>query len=312
VIDNLVQATVVTADGSILTASETSNPDLFWGIRGGGGNFGVCTEFVVKLHPQRRTVFAGPLIFPPPAVEGLIAATQKWCANGLSEKEAMVQVFTRGRDGQPCIVVIIFYNGSEAEGKANFKFLYDLGPVMDIAKEIPYEALNALQNEHTKHGSAHYVKGVLQTKPVLSTIQAVFDKATQLSENKTLQMNILYEYVSTTKVHSVPAGTTAFRRRPGYNILLLADWAEDTPENLNAARDGVWSLADLLSKSQTDFPEVEKVGYANYDFEEEVGGVQGNKAQAIFAENYPKLQILKKKYDPENIFSKWFAITPAA
>lgn len=101
--------TVVTADGSILTANETSNPDLFWGLRGGGSNFGVCTEFVLKLHPQRRTVFAGPVIFPPPAVEKLVAATNKWWANGPSEKEAMVQVFTRGPDKQVTLCCLLYY-----------------------------------------------------------------------------------------------------------------------------------------------------------------------------------------------------------
>lgn len=95
-----LQATVVTADGSILTANETTNPDLFWGIRGGGSNFGVCTEFVLKLHPQRRTVFAGPIIFPPTALESVVTATQKWWDGGPSQKEAIVHGYTRGPDGQ--------------------------------------------------------------------------------------------------------------------------------------------------------------------------------------------------------------------
>ena len=98
VIDNLVRVTITTADGSTRTASSIENSDLFWAIRGGGCNFGVVTEFVYKLHPQRRTVYAGPMIFAPPALEKLVAVTEKWWTQGPGEKEGMVQLFTRGPD----------------------------------------------------------------------------------------------------------------------------------------------------------------------------------------------------------------------
>jgi FAD/FMN-containing dehydrogenase len=94
-IDNLVQATVVTADGSVLTASQTSHPDLFWGIRGGGSNFGIVTEFVLKVFPQRKTVFAGPIIFPPPLVSKVADAVDKWWPSA-GQKEAAMLSFTRG------------------------------------------------------------------------------------------------------------------------------------------------------------------------------------------------------------------------
>jgi len=93
------QATVVVADGSVLTASQTENPDLFFGIRGGGSNFGVCTEFVLKLHPQRRSIFSGIAVFAPDALEKLMSVTEEWWNKGISEKEGIIQTFTRGRDG---------------------------------------------------------------------------------------------------------------------------------------------------------------------------------------------------------------------
>lgn len=86
----------MTSDGSILTANEKENADLFWGIRGAGSNFGVVTEFVLQLHPQRRTIFCGLAIFTPDKLEALLDTTQAWLNNGPSTKEGMMQGFVRG------------------------------------------------------------------------------------------------------------------------------------------------------------------------------------------------------------------------
>ena len=139
-----MQATIVTADGKALTVSESENADLFWGIRGGGSNFGVCTEFVLRLHPQRRTVFAGILIFPPDVIDDLMKVLSQWWET-TTDHEGILQIFGRGPDGkvsdgcsmcyraeqltasfQDCILLGIFYNGSEDDGRKNFQRFYDL------------------------------------------------------------------------------------------------------------------------------------------------------------------------------------------
>ena len=88
----------MTADGSTLTTSADDHPDLYFAIRGGGGNFGVVTEFVFKLWPQRATVYAGALIFPAPALEKIVEATNKWWKT-VTERESMLQVLTVAPDG---------------------------------------------------------------------------------------------------------------------------------------------------------------------------------------------------------------------
>ena len=85
----------------MLTTNENENPDLFFGIRGGGSNFGVVTEFVYKLHPQRRTVYSGMLIYPPTALEKLVSVTAEWWAT-VGEKQGMLQITTVGPDGNVC------------------------------------------------------------------------------------------------------------------------------------------------------------------------------------------------------------------
>jgi len=82
-----------------MTASEKENPNLFWAIRGGGSNFGVCTELVLQLHPQSQHVFAGTATFRVEQLEKLISTTDAWWAAGPSENEGMVQAMTRGSDG---------------------------------------------------------------------------------------------------------------------------------------------------------------------------------------------------------------------
>ena len=94
---------MVTARGEVLTASATENADLFWGIRGAGCNFGVVTEFVLQLHPQRPTVFGGVVAYPPPLIESAVSATAKFVEEGLSAKEAIFYVQTLDPAGNVCI-----------------------------------------------------------------------------------------------------------------------------------------------------------------------------------------------------------------
>lgn len=94
------QVAVTTADGENRIVNKDCYPDLFWAIRGGGCNFGVVTEFVYRLHPQRRTVYSGSLIFAPSALDELIPQTAEWWKIGPKPKEGMLQWFTRGPDRQ--------------------------------------------------------------------------------------------------------------------------------------------------------------------------------------------------------------------
>lgn len=123
-----MQATVVTASGDILEASADSNPDLFWGIRGGGCNFGVVTEFIIKLHPQPNPVWFAHLVFLPNMLGPLVAAVEKWFTTADPKKEAgMLGFATSPGDHRPCVMFGALFNGTEAEGRQKFAEIIALG-----------------------------------------------------------------------------------------------------------------------------------------------------------------------------------------
>ncbi|KAG6864277.1 hypothetical protein C0993_009051, partial [Termitomyces sp. T159_Od127] len=234
-IDNLVQATVVTADGSVLIASDKENPDLFFGIRGGGCNFGVVTEFVLRLHPQRKTVYAGMLVFPPPVLEKLVEVTQKWRERA-GEKEAMFQVMTLGPDGKASNLL------------SNV-----------ISSTYPY----VLANQALFHGQGIYMKGIAHREPRYESIKKAFDHVQKVS-GPDFKANILFEYLPLAKIGAVPSDRTAFRRDPTASILVLVIWKEDTKENSDRGKSVAHELAELVVEGQQGVSPTQIMGYSNY------------------------------------------------
>ncbi|KAF6749617.1 FAD binding domain-containing protein [Ephemerocybe angulata] len=322
-IDNLKQVTIITANGDILTASATENNDLFWAIRGGGSNFGVVAEFMYKLHPQRKTVFAGPIIFAPTKLEKLVQVTKKWLEN-IKEDEGMNQICTV-IEGKPVIALYIFFNGSEEEGKANFKDFYDLGPFKEGAKEIPYERLNGMLSDKVEHGICYYLSGISQKTPHYESTAEAIKKITEVVQQGTFKAAVLFEFFSLAKVNSVSTEATAFRRQLSHNILCTVRWSAsvDGPEKTGEARQITKDVHEIILRGQGNLSASEQQGYTNYGHDLDLPSsllghpsldhnAASSRSQNAFAENYPRLQAIKKIYDPEHIFNKWYPIVPAA
>ncbi|KAG8737846.1 hypothetical protein FRC10_007599 [Ceratobasidium sp. 414] len=158
VIDNLVSATVVTASGDIVSTSETENPDLLWALRGGGGNFGVVTEFIFRLHEQRPDLYQASLMFPPPSVDILMSEINAWLVDR-SIIETGALVFAVGPTGQPALALYLLYNGDSAEGKKKFERFVKLGPVVHQDQTIPYIKLNQMLNPISTPGDCRHSRG---------------------------------------------------------------------------------------------------------------------------------------------------------
>ncbi|CAA7269963.1 unnamed protein product [Cyclocybe aegerita] len=303
--DNLIQVTIVTADGSILTVNETENPDLYFAVRGGGGNFGVVTEFVLRLHPQRPTVYSGIVVYPAKAAEKLHEASEKWWKQA-ADDESMLKIVTVDPDGKAIIAVLPFYNGIEAEGRERFKGIIEAGLVKDMSKEIPYEELNSLQNPLAKHGSGVYMKGVALRRVHLPSFVKAHKRLAEIISGGVFRGAITYEFFGLKKVNAVPIDATAFRREMAGNVLINILW-DVSQDRTEEARKLTHELCAIVLEGQQGISESESLGYSNYDHDTAIS----DKAKLVFGANYPRLQGIKKRYDPDNVFDRWFPITPA-
>ncbi|KAG9032892.1 hypothetical protein FS837_002612 [Tulasnella sp. UAMH 9824] len=309
-LDNLVSATVVLANGDIVQASATEHPDLFWGIRGGGSNFGIVVEFVFKLHSQRSDVYRTTLTYAPSLLPIVIRQIDRWTRKQ-TPNEAGRLIFTTDSQGKPAVVFIGFKNSDAKEGEAAFKGFVELGPLENVSGMIPYEKLNTMMDSysvpgHRLHWGVHLER--LDLKPFKKALEA-FTKL--LNEHPEAASSFVsFEFYHYDKIASVPTEATAFAHRaPVYNALVTTQWekAAFTPVAQAVTRE----LADTIARAaSTDL--ATNVGYPNY-----ADGVSGkNKtdtySKVAFGANYERMQEVKKMYDPESMFSKWFAVQPAA
>ncbi|KAI0029050.1 FAD-binding domain-containing protein [Vararia minispora EC-137] len=310
VVDNLFQVTIVTADGSILTASESENSELFWGVRGGGSNFGIVTEFVFKMHPQRQTVFCGNLIFPGPAVAGVMAELKKWLEGEPNPKSAAGLFVTLNEDGHPIVALLLFFNGSEAEGRKYFKAFFDIGPVADMTKEIPYTDVNCINNMTFKHDINYYMKGVFASQLRPDDAVAIQKRIVEVFEKTRLTITFVFELFPPQKAMSFGKDSTSFVRWDGISTVAAAMWnVDDLTQKQEDVRQAVHEVCTIVTAANGDSAS-ENTGYGNYSALASFY-LGESKSAALFGEHYPRLQALKKKYDPEMVFNKWNAIVPA-
>ncbi|KAJ7596435.1 hypothetical protein C8J56DRAFT_816199 [Mycena floridula] len=309
-VDSIVQATVVTATGLVLTANDKENQDLFFGIRGGGSNFGVCTEIVFRLYPQRPTVYAGNLIYPGPRLETIMAVhEERQKAGEVSPKELVQQMCVVAPDGKPAVLVCLFYNGSEAEGKLHFKKYLDLGPIINDAKEIPYETFGTLQNPHFKPGRFAYSSATSVASLNYPITAEAHEILVKFAAETKIEPVLEYLILDNKKTLEVPRDIMAFPRDKVILTVLLFLWYDDSSgKNNELARDMSKKITTLLQQGQPTSASA-RLGYFNADGD--ATARDDAKVAAAFGSNYAKLQALKKKYDPEVVFNRWFPIVPA-
>lgn len=195
-------------------------------------------------------------------------------------------------------------------------------PVADMTDEHPYEKVNGLNNVMVPHGLCRYVKSIFIGRAQDEITPKTMDRWLVLSsDNSPVQYSVFHEYFPGGKISSVPEDATAYiHRKKTSHALAMAVWTDNTPENLEAAKKGVHELI----QPSIDLEAVpEELGYSNYsqcypvdsvldltDVWSMTGGEADSSAnQLLFGENYPRLQKIKRKYDPEGLFNKWYNIS---
>lgn len=294
--DNLIAAEVVTADGALVRASADENPDLFWGLRGGGGNFGVVTAFHFRLHPIEPLLLAGMLIYPAAQARDVLRNFRDFMGSAPDEVGAALALVTappadfvpEPARGKPIVAVVLFYNGPVTDGERVLAPLRSFGPpAVDLVQPMPYVAVQALMDDGNPKG--------LQNYWTADFFDALPDEAVDvLVEHGTKPVSPLGQVVV------VPAGgaiarvaedATAFsNRNAAWNIHFLSMWTDpaDTPRNIAFTK----AIAAAMKPFSTG-----KV-YLNFIGDEG----QARVAAAYGPEKYARLRALKRKWDPQNLF----------
>jgi FAD/FMN-containing dehydrogenase len=291
--DNLVGADVVTADGQLVHASAQEHPDLFWALRGGGGNFGVVTAFEYTVHDVGPTVFAGGVFYSGDAVEAVLRGYREACAQAGDELSTAVNLTTappapflpEAIHGTPVVAVLGMWSGAPDDGDAAtapFRRLAE--PIVDLFGPMPYRAMQSLIDPLYPRGLHNYFNSAFI--PTLDdhasqTLTAAYREApTPLSE--------LHVHHLGGAMGRVPSDATAFATRDqDFIVNLIA--RTPTADHFDAARDWARATTDALGSGPA---------YVNFTGEASAERVRASYPPAT----YQRLVAVKDRYDPDNLF----------
>jgi FAD/FMN-containing dehydrogenase len=287
--DNLVAAHLVTADGRRIMASAGEHPDLFWAIRGGGGNFGIVTAFEFRLHPV-TTVLAGLLVFPMSRGRDVLRAYRDVAGHAADELSLYV-VITVWPDGTPVIAVVPCWLGAVDEGERAIAPLRRLpGAIVDDVRPRPYAELQTMFDATNPPGAWYYKSGYFAAgrtldDDVVDVLLAQSDFATP-----TMLSRIVIEQLGGAIARVAPDETAFFHRASSFDLIVIAGGfaREDAPRNIRWARTAWTAMRPFLSGGV----------YVNYlDADQGADGVR-----AAYGPVYDRLAAVKAAYDPGNVF----------
>ena len=283
--DNLISADVVTADGRFLKASAEENDDLFWGLRGGGGNFGVVTAFEYRIHPL-GPVLGGELIFPLDRAKETLRFYRDWSLAAPDEVRADATLLS-GPEG-PALAIIVCYCGSIETGEKVLRPLRQFGPPLaDTIAPSPYSRLQNLLTEVFAPGFLHYWKSGFLRSFSDDAIEKLVDFFTAAVPSPFAAVAI--EHLGGAVGRAAPDETAFSHRRAQHSCLVLRAWREPSRSRENVA----WARACYGVVE----PFLEQGVYVNY-----LGDEGENRVRAAYGVNYERLAALKRKYDPANVF----------
>lgn len=293
-LDNLVSADVVTADGRFLIASEREHEDLFWALRGGGGNFGVVTSLEFRLHPV-KDIYGGPMFFELSEVENILRFYRDYIADAPEQMGAFpafqiappLPFIPEDRHGDTFIAMVACWAGPLEEGEDALKPFHDVAPVVaEHVGPMPYPALNSAFDALVPPGLQHYWKANFVTE---LTDEAIAAHATHGPDVPYLS-STMHLYSINGAVHRVAPDATAFAYRDATFAPVIAGmWADPSQNEANIG----W----VRRYYEATAPQSEEGGYINFMSEDDQGRIKAN-----YRGNYERLVQVKRAYDPGNLF----------
>jgi FAD/FMN-containing dehydrogenase len=305
-IDSLRSAELVTAEGQFVRASEEDNEDLFWALRGGGGNFGVVTEFEFDLHEVGPIVNAGVLVFPYERAGEVLRASRELMAGAPDELTIheilitlpMHEPFPPHLQGTRAAMLAIAHVGTEEEARADVEPLRELGPSFDLLGPMPLLALQTMIDDDTRHGLGHYSKAQWLAGYEDGLIDALVERMplapSPMSHVITARMGGAIE--------RVPAGDTAFAHRSAANLLWVIGLWDDPADPDEPHRAWVNDIVEAARPHSTGGVYVNGI---------EDGGGPERVVSAYGAETFARLREVKRRWDPGNVFRLNANIPPA-
>jgi len=294
-IDQLRSVDMVTADGEFVKASENKNPDLFWGLRGGGGNFGIVTDFEYRLNPLGPTVVAGPVFWRMEDSPKVLRFYRDWIADApddlmtivIHRKAPSLPFVPQELHGKPVVAVVSCYAGSVDEGEKVVRPLKEFGsPVLDLCVPKPFLTHQAMFDPSFKHGWWYYMRSCdvaeLNDDIIDTTVEHALQIQSPLTAFPIWQLG--------GAVARADESDSAFNgRNAGFTFNITAATAD--ADGFDGERQWVRNFWNALEPHHTSV-------YVNFLMEEGEERIR----QAYGSEKYDRLKSLKRHYDPDNFF----------
>jgi FAD/FMN-containing dehydrogenase len=296
--DNLLSAEVVTADGHALTASADENADLFWGLRGGGGNFGVVTSFEYRLQTVGPTITGGMIVHPFAAAPALFRFVREFSAD-LSDDVMLNGALLHAPDdpSTKLAAVVLAHFGSAEDAMNELAPLLDFGAPLDSqVGPMPYTVLNALLDDGFPSGALNYWKSSFLSALSDEAIDALVGDYAGCPSPMT---KVILEHFHGAAARVEVAAAAVPHRAVGYNLLITSVWMDPASTDENIA----WTRATF----ETIKPYTAARRYVNYLAADDTGA---DAVRSAYGPNYERLVELKTKYDPDNFFHLNFNIEP--
>jgi FAD/FMN-containing dehydrogenase len=296
--DNMRSVELVTAAGDMLEVTESSNPDLMWALRGGGGNFGIAASFEYQLHPL-ETIYGGLVAHPFEAAADVLGFVREF-APTLSDDAGIAAALVHAPDGSgvKLAAYLLFHIGETEQAQAELEPALSFGtPLMSEVGPMPYAVMNTLLDDAYPRGALNYWKSTFVTTIDDDLIDSLVAAYAEVPSPMTA---ILFEHFHGAVTRIGVDETAVPHREEGFNVLIPAEWldADDTQTNIDWTRE-TFSLLDRVRAGRR---------WLNYLDDDDAGDA----VRAAYGSNYERLSRIKREYDPDNVFHLNHNIEPAS